>query len=188
MVMLVLLLTACVASVGGALAVVGTTEGRIASAHLRGIQTAYVAEAAARIALDGISRAPSSSYWPSDGFLPIFSGGARRMSIAPAETVDLDARTAELNAEAARQWPLGADTPRWRLAGWGALPGVPPFRRAAVWVADDVMDGDGNPGEDRNGMLMIHIEAFGPVGASRRVTAHVQREAGSVRTVSWREE
>lgn len=110
------------------------------------------------------------------------------MAIAPGETIDLDARTAELNADAARQWPLGADTPRWRLTAWGVLPGMPAFRRAAVWIADDVMDGDGIPGEDMNGMLMIHVEAFGPGGASRLVTAHVKREIGTVRTVSWREE
>ena len=110
------------------------------------------------------------------------------MAIAPGETIDLDARTAELNADAARDWSLGADTPRWRLTAWGVLPGMPAFRRAAVWIADDVMDGDGIPGEDMNGMLMIHVEAFGPAGASRLVTAHVKREIGAERTVSWREE
>ena len=110
------------------------------------------------------------------------------MAIAAGETVDLDARTAELNAEATRQWPLGPDTPRWRLVGWGRLPALGPSRRVAVWIADDVMDADGMPGEDRNGMLMIHVEAFGARGAAHVVAAHVQREAGTVRTVSWREE
>jgi hypothetical protein len=188
MLILVLLLTSCVASIGGGLAVLGTTEGRIAGSHLRAVQTAYLGEAAARVAIDAIAQTASSSYWPSAGVIPIFSGGARLMAIAPGETIDLDARTAELNADAARQWSVGADTPRWRLAAWGVLPAMPAFRRAAVWIADDVMDGDGIPGEDSNGMLMIHVEAFGPGGASCLVTAHVQREIGAVRTVSWREE
>ena len=110
------------------------------------------------------------------------------MAIAAGETVDLDARTAELNADATRQWPLGPDTPRWRLVGWGRLPAMGSSRRVAVWIADDVMDADGMPGEDRNGMLMIHVEAFGARGAAHVVAAHVQREASTARTVSWREE
>jgi len=188
MVMLVLLLTACVASLGGGLAVVGHTERRIAGAHLRGVQTTYAADAAARLAIDAISRDSASTSWPSSGTIPVLPGGARVMAIAAGETVDLDARTAELNADAARQWPVGPDTPRWRLVAWGRLPAMGSPRRVAIWMADDVMDADGMPGEDRNGMLMIHVEAFGPRGAAHVVAAHVQRGAGTVRTVSWREE
>jgi NAD(P)-dependent dehydrogenase (short-subunit alcohol dehydrogenase family) len=187
MVMLVLLLTACVASLSGGLAVVGHTERRIADAQLRGVQTAYAADAASRLAIDAISRSVASTLWPSDGTIAGLAGGASVMAIAPGETVDLDARTAELNADAAREWPLGPDTPRWRLVGWGRLPSMTSPRRVAVWIAEDVMDADGLPGEDRNGMLMIHVEAFGPRGASRVVAVHVKRDAGAVQTVSWRE-
>ena len=188
MVMLVLLLTSAVASLASGLAVVGHTEQRIATANLRGVQTAYAADAAARLAIDAISQDPGSLLWPSNGTIPALPGGAKIMAIAAGETVDLDARTAELNADAGQQWPLGPDTPLWRLMGWGQLPGLGSSRRVAVWIADDVMDADGIPSEDRNGMLMIHVEAFGPRGAARVVAAHVQREAEAVRTVSWREE
>ena len=189
MVMLVLLLTACVASLGGGLAVVANTERRIAGAQLRSVQTAYAADAAARLAIDAIARNPESTLWPSEGAIPELPGGAKVMAIAAGETVDLDARTAELDGDTASQWPVGPDTPRWRLAGWGPLPDLPAgSRRVAVWIADDVMDADGLPAEDRNGMLMIHVEAFGPRGAAHAVAAHVRREAGTVRTVSWREE
>ena len=188
MVMLVLLLTACVAPLGGGLAVVGHTENRISAAHLRSVQTAYAADAASRLALNAIAQNRSSVYWPSDGTVAALPGGARVMAIAAGEAVDLDARTAELNAEAARKWPVGPDTPRWRLAGWGRLPGTFAARRAAVWIADDVMDADGRPGEDQNGMLMIHVEAFGARGASRVVAMHVKREVEGVRMISWREE
>ena len=186
--MLVLLLTAAVASLAGGLAVVGHTEQRIAAAHLRGAQTAYAADAAVRLAMDAISRDSGSLLWPSQGTIPALPGGARIMAIAAGETVDLDARTADLNADAVRQWPVGLDTPRWRLVAWGGLPEMGTSRRVAIWIADDVIDADGIPGEDRNGMLMIHVEAFGPRGAAHAVAAHVRREAGAVRTVSWREE
>lgn len=187
--MLVLLLTVCVASLSGGLALLGNTERRIASAQLRDVQTAYAADAAARLAIDAISRAPDSSSWPSSGTVAALGAGSRMMAIAPGEAVDLDARTDELNRDAARRWPMGADTPQWRLAGWGSLPDLPASaRRVAVWVADDVMDLDGFPGEDRNGMLMIRVEAFGAGGAAHAVAAHVMRSAGAVQTVSWREE
>jgi hypothetical protein len=188
MVMLVLLLTMCVASLSAGLAVVGHTERRIAVAHLRAVQTTYAADAATRLAIDAISGDPASAFWPSSGTIPALIGGATVMAIAAGETVDLDARTAELNADATSQWPVGADTPHWRLMGWGQLPAMGSSRKVAVWIADDVMDADGMPGEDRNGMLMIHVEAFGSRGAAHVVAAHVQREAGTVRTVSWREE
>jgi len=189
MVMWVLLLTACVASVGGGLAVLGITERRIADTHLRGVQTRYAAEAAVRLAITAIGTDPGTTSWPQSGGMPPLANGARVMALGAGETVDLDVRTTQLNREAARQWPLGADTPQWRLAGWGVLPGVPESsRRVAIWVADDVMDADGMSGEDRNGMLMIHVEAFGPRGAASAVVVHVVREAVGARAVTWREE
>lgn len=187
--MLVLLLTVCVASLAGGLAAVGNTERRIAGAQLRNVQTRYAADAAARLTIDAISRNPDWTFWPSDGTIPELTGGPKVMAIAAGETVDLDARTIELDGDTASQWPVGPDTPRWRLAGWGPLPDLPAgARRVAVWIADDVMDADGLPAEDRNGVLMIHVEAYGPRGAAHVVAAHVRREAGTARTISWREE
>jgi hypothetical protein len=189
MVMIVLVLTLCVASLSGGLALLGHTELRIASAHMRAVQTAYAADAAAHLAIDAVSRLPDWALWPSAGTVPSLGSGARIMAIAAGEVVDLDARTVELNRDAARRWPLGMDTPRWRLVGWGRLPELPVSSlRVAVWVADDVMDADGIPSADLNGMLMIRGEAFGQGGAARAVVAHVKREAGRVTTVSWRED
>ena len=189
MLILVLMLTACVASISGGLALLADTERRIASTQLRSVQAHYAAEAAVHLAADAISGDARSSLWPSAGQVSTLGGGARVMAIAGGETVDLDARTADLNREMSRRWPLGPDTPRWRLAGWGALPGLPQSsRRVAVWIADDVMDADGTPAEDRNGLLVIRGEAFGPGGAAHVAVAHVIREDGRVRTVSWRVE
>lgn len=189
MVMLVLILTLSVASLSGGLALLGHTERSIARAHARTLQAGYAADAAGRLAIDAVSRTSQSAFWPSAGTVPSLDSGARVMAIAAGDAVDLDARTAELNREAARRWPLGANTPRWRLAGWGRLPGMPPSsQRVAVWVADDVMDADGIPSQDLNGVLMIRAEAFGPRGATRAIVAHVRRRSGSVQMLSWRQE
>lgn len=187
MLILVLILTACVASLAGGLALLADTERRIASTQLRSVQVHYAAEAAVQLAIASISDSPLSTLWPSAGTVSPLGGGSRIMAIAGGETVDLDTRTADLDRDAARRWPLGPDTPQWRLAGWGSLPGVPQSqRRVAVWIADDVMDADGKPGEDSNGVLMVRGEAFGPGGAAHSVVAHVMRKDGRVLTVSWR--
>ena len=189
MVLIVLVLTVCVASLCGGLALLGHTERRIAHAHLRAVQTAYAASAAANLAIDAVARQPLSTLWPSAGTVSALGPSAPVMAIWPGETIDLVARTVELDAEASRRWPLGPDTPRWRLVAWGRLPELPASSlRIAIWIADDVMDGDGIPGTDLNGMLMIRGEAFSQGGAARVVVAHVRREAGLVWTVSWREE
>ena len=189
MVMMVLLLTVCVASLSGGLALLGHTERRIATSHLKTVQTAYAANAAVRLAIHAVSQSPLSNLWPTTGTVAALASAAPVMAIAPGETVDLAARTVELDSDASRRWPLGPDTPRWRLVAWGRLPELPASSmRIAIWIADDVMDGDGIPGTDLNGMLMIRGEAFGQGGAARAVVAHVRREGGLVSTVSWREE
>ncbi len=189
MVMLVLILTLCVASLSGGLALLGYTERSIASTHLRAVQAGYAADAAIRLAIGAVSQAPESAGWPSGGMVPRLESADQVMVIAAGDPVDLNARTVELNRDAARRWPLEADTPQWRLAGWGRLPGMASSPiRVAVWVADDVMDGDGRPAEDLNGVLMIRAEAFGSRGAARAVLAHIQREVGGIRILSWREE
>ena len=128
---------------------------------------------------------------PASGDVGGLTAGSRAMAVGPGEIVDLDALTLELNQAAARDWSLGADTPRWRLMGWGRLPiapadAAPAAPRVAMWVADDVMDRDGAAGEDANGVIMIRAEAFAAGGAARAVTAHLKREAGRVRVLSWR--
>ena len=191
MMLLVTTLALGVASLCGGLAVLAHTERVIAHTHLRAAQAGYAAEAAARLAVAAVSLAPESSQWPASGDVGGLTAGSRSMAVGPGEIVDLDARTLELNQAAARDWPLGADTPRWRLMGWGRLPiapadAAPAAPRVAMWVADDVMDRDGAAGEDANGVIMIRAEAFAAGGAARAVTAHLKREAGRVRVLSWR--
>lgn len=189
--MVVLTLTLGVASLCGGLALLAHTERVIASAHLRATQTAYAADHGLRLAVAAVSLAPEWSRWPASGRVTGLTDGALVMAIAPSEVVDLAARTTALNHIAARDWPLGADTPRWRLMGWGRLPTLPAdaavsMPRVAVWVADDVMDRDGVVDNDANGVLMIRAEAFGVGGAARAVLAHIRREAGVARVLSWR--
>jgi hypothetical protein len=191
MMLLVVMLTLCVASLSGGLAMLAHTEQRIANAHLRAAQVAYASEAAVRLAVDTVAQAPAFPRWPASGMVGSLAGGARAMAVAPGELVDLDARTMDLNQAALRDWPRGADTPQWRLMGWGRLPGLSTGAaelapRVAVWVADDIRDADGAAGEDANGALMLRAEAYGAGGAMRALLVHITRDTAGVRVLSWR--
>lgn len=190
MVILVVLVTLCVASLGGGLALLSQTEAAIAGAQARTVQTGYAADAAARLAMAAIGTAPVSPAWPRVGALPGLTSAAPMMAIGPGAVMDVEARTDELNREAARRWPAGPDTPVWRLMGWGRLPiaGEQPVPHVAVWVADDVWDADADPGTDHNGVLMVRAEAVGVAGASRAVLLRIVRSASGVNLVSWRED
>ena len=80
--------------------------------------------------------------------------------------------------------PWGADNPRWRLFAWGpfsALAGPGALGYLVVMVADDPLDGDGDPGHDSPGMtpgrgvLLLRAQAYGTGGASRVIEAAVAR-------------
>jgi hypothetical protein len=95
--------------------------------------------------------------------------------------------------------PWGADNPRWRLFARGPLSvvssgsGTDAPYHVAVWVADDPAENDGDPSRDGtdqtnpgSGMIQLHAEAFGPMGARRAVEATIARSGGGARLVSWR--
>lgn len=96
-----------------------------------------------------------------------------------------------------RVW--GANNPRWQLFAHGPLSaastgsGIGAPYHVAVWVADDPAETDGDPSRDGtdqtnpgSGMIQLHAEAFGPVGAHRSVEATIARSGGGARLVSWR--
>jgi len=84
----------------------------------------------------------------------------------------------QLRGHGGRTW--GSRTPQWRLYAWGSAsnwvprPGVSAAFYVVVWVADDVEDGDGDPGIDRNGVILVRALALGPGRARRAVQATIQ--------------
>lgn len=87
-------------------------------------------------------------------------------------------------AEVTEERPWGADNPRWRPFAWGPLSGLagagtPGY--LVVLVADDPMDGDGNPQRDApgasagSGVVLLRAQAYGRAGASRVIEAAVAR-------------
>ena len=182
-------------ALGSAIVLVSVTETAVSGSHVRGMQMAYLADAAvvrATMELDGAGN------W-SDVLTGIASssfrdGGPEGIRLAGGVSVDLSALTLTLNRSAAAG-PFGLNNPRWRLFAWGparelvgdAVPGY-----LAVWVADDPDERDGDPlidgGAERGrGVLLMTAQAFGPGGVRRTVEVVVGRQLPlPARILNWR--
>ncbi len=89
-----------------------------------------------------------------------------------------------LLAAVSEERPWGVDNPTWRPFAWGpfsALAGARTPGYLVVMVADDPLDGDGDPARDARGasagrgVLLLRAQAFGRGGASRLIEAAVGR-------------
>jgi len=199
----VLLAMGLLTALGSALVAVTTTETRIATNFRDGQEALYAAEAGLERALQALRTAPN---WTDvlAGAVPSGFADATPSPVVPGggPAIDLSAATAELQASAmAGGW--GDNAPVWRLWLWGPVSNLLPAGAIdsrlylAVWVADDVAETDGDPLTDRNGLVMLHGEAFGAGGARRVVEAAVAHGNGDgaegatpadpdrVRVVSW---
>jgi len=102
--------------------------------------------------------------------------------------LDLVDETARLQREQDSRNRWGADGARWRLI-WSRPENVTGRRgvHGVAWLADDVWDGDGDPLVDRNGVVTVRAEVFGPLKSRVAVLATVVRRGGNaVEIVSWR--
>ena len=96
--------------------------------------------------------------------------------------LDLRAVTSRVQAGADSDAVPG-DRSIWRLYGATSLASLVPEAVGgspcflAVWVADNPVDGDGDPSADTNGMLLLRAAAFGPGEGEAITTVTVSREA-----------
>lgn len=172
MMFVVLTLTMVVASMAGGLALGSQSERQIAAAHRRAVQLGYTSESAAAVV---VSLIEAQSLWTD---MPgTFVTGP--LTVTP----DLVARTSALNQSLAGRFPLGADTPVWRVVAASSHQGIV----SAVWIADDPGDGDNDATRDSNGRLMVHAEARASSGALRSVDVHLERRDAVTRRLSWQE-
>lgn len=189
-----LLIAIVLATILGVLASVVALTARmeilIAGRFEQGQQLGYAADGALALALADLR----SADWTAalGGAQSSFAEGA------PDRVVTLTSAIQQA-ANGGRQW--GLNTPQWRLYAWGPVTswlgeGIirAPFY-AAVWIADDPSDNDGDPVTDANQVIAVYAVALGPGGGQRGVRAVVARPldpAGEplpqgVRILSWHE-
>lgn len=172
MMFVVLTLAMVAGSMAGGLAVASQAERQIAAAHRRTVQMGYAAESTMEQAARALELHADWSDAPGT-----FVIGA--ITVSPS----IAARTAELNRSLAGRFPLGADTPVWRLIATASNGEYV----SAVWVADDPSERDGQAGRDSNGRLMIRSETQAAAGAVRGVEVHLARHGAVTRRLSWQE-
>jgi hypothetical protein len=207
-----LLAMVLLSTLGLSLALVSSTEERVASAFRDGAETFYAADALLERVVDDLRQIPdwtvvldgtvTSSFvdrtvqgWP-DGLARSSAEATSflRCGKPACSPADLDQRTAT------RPW--GANNPRWQLFAHGPLadlvepPAVVPGPYVAAWVGDDPLDNDGRPDVDGDttggpnpgsGAVSVVVHAYGVSRTRRVIEAAVRRTRGQVRVVSWRE-
>ncbi len=188
---LALLVVVCLSGLGFGLAAAGSAERQIAGNARLAAVASVAADAAIEGVLSEIGAAPDWSVLLS-GATSAFHDVTHRPLLASRAEIDLDQVTTDLQADAVATYPLGANTPSWRLFAWGpltrlaGLPAEDSGAYVAVWLADDPADSDGASGSDANGTVMVHSEAFGYGGTRRGADAIVARAPVGVRVLSWR--
>ena len=172
----------------GALMPLTSSETAIAANHRLAVQSVYAAEAVLERAIRELEAAPSwddvlagrrrATVWDNQTTRPLADGAV----------LDLHAATDALTSAGAGGSGAGRGL-RWRLYAHGPLSAVLPrdpsggLLHAAVWVADDAADADGDPLRDANGVLVLHAAAIGPALAQRAVQATLARPAAGQRPV-----
>ena len=200
--LLVIMLVLIMAAIGAAVAVASRTETLIAANFRQEREMLYAAEGAVALAVHDVASRADWNVVLSGGAVSSFTDGAaigpRRLPGGDVVTLCCSAPslTSEVQGRAlgGRSW--GSDTPLWQIFAWGRAADWLPAGRidtaiyVVVWIADDQNDGDGNPGVDANGVVLLHGQALGPRGGRQVIDAVVGRQLPApapVRIISWRE-
>lgn len=196
-VMLALVTTVLLGTLGGGLVTLSNTEAAIAANFRAGAEALYAAEAGAEHVVHELQQSAAWSDWLSGAAGSTLTDGTMTPTLPSSRVVSLIGMTSDLQAEsdALAQW--GPNNPRWRLAAHAPVSrfvagGSGASTYVAVWVADDPSEIDGDVWRDANGVVMLRARALGRGVASRSVELIVARSATSgagvtgVRILSWR--
>lgn len=180
--------TALLMGLGLSLVLMGSAETTLARRDRDARSLSRAARAVATLAVADLRALPSWAGVLQPGSQPELS--AVPGNLAPAMLTPtlswgglLDLRAVTARAQAATDASaIPGDPSRWRLYGAASLVSLVPDAAGgmpcflAVWVADDAVDGDGDPLTDTNGVLLVRGAAFGPGEGEAVVVLTVSRE------------
>jgi Tfp pilus assembly protein PilX len=176
-----LVATVLLTSLGLGLVVLSNTETAIAGNFRVGHEALYAADAAVERAVQDL---PLVADWTD-----VLTGAATSSFIDTTLTpiapyggaLDLTALTAELQTWTDTTAPWGANNPHWTLFLYGPLSSLVPagglqsLSYIVVWMSDDPSETDGNPAKDANGVLSLIAKGLGPNGAGRAIEVTLER-------------
>lgn len=191
MVLIALVTTVLLNAIGLGLLSLSNTETSIASNYRQASQLLYAAEAAADCAIADVARASSWNDVLAGTARSTFRDTTLTPILASGERLDLAALTTSLQATSDADARRGADNPAWRLFLYQPLSQIARSGSAseyvAAWVADDAAESDGDPLSDRNDIVSIRAQAFGPHGLQRTIEVALTKDPVGVKALSWRE-
>ncbi len=199
-VLVAILIATLLAVMGAGLVALTTSETALAASYRHVHEVTYGAEAGIELALHDLATVPDWSAvigTPPANRTSMFVDATSTPTLPDGRTIDLASLTRLRQRESdARDGAalFGGDSPQWRLYVHLSLGSVLPSPRPfipvylVVWVADDGLDGDGNPAVDANRIVLVRSEAFGSGGARRAVEVSVRRSAeGTLQVLTWRD-
>jgi hypothetical protein len=201
----VMLLMFLFSAIAIAMVVVVRVETTVAARFAEAVPALYAADAALAVAVSELRElvdwspvlAGAAQSAAADGLFTgpkaVPGGGSVDVCCGRASAAERLTRETALSAAIARRalpWRPFLWTPLARL-----LPRSPLTRLyVIVFVQDDEEDGDGDPGADANGRVVVRAEAIQPGGLRRSVEALIAREgeplrglAPAIRLLRWRE-
>jgi hypothetical protein len=206
---LVLLVMMTLSALSMSLAVMVSTESRVAANYRDGIEVSYgVAAALERVLPDLAAAADLNGVLAGVTVSSFIDGPAGLRRLPDGTFTDLRALTSMVNCgrtvcrdvdldEVRDDRPWGRNNPRWQLYAYGpstvfGTEGAGMYM--VVWVADDQSETDmdpftdgGGPENPGRGRLSITAHAYGPAGTRRIIEATVARDERGMRVLSWRE-
>jgi len=205
---LVLLVMMTMSALAMSLALLVSTESRVASTYRDGMEVLYGADAALQRVLPDLAAEANPDLALTGTAVSSFIDGPPGLRRLPDGTfMDLHALTSMVNCgravcsdidlnEVREDRPWGRNNPRWQLYGYGSLSGRSGDSRvyAVVWIADDPAETDDDPFTDGatiespgRGRLSLTAHGYGMAGTRRVIEATVSKSDGEVHVLSWRE-
>ena len=180
--------TALLMGLGLSLVLVGSAETTLSRRDRDARSLTRAARAAATLAVADLRALPSWAGVLQPGSQPELSAVPGNLALATLTPTlpwggMLDLRAVTARAQAATDaGAIPGDPSRWRLYGAASLVSLVPDAAGgmpcflAAWVADDAVDGDGDPSTDTNGVLLVRAAAFGPGEGEAVLLLTVSRE------------
>lgn len=170
-----LLLSLVLATALGGMAIVSAVERRAAAAYRLTLELRSAAAGMAAVALGELALAD---------WTPPLAGSGSAHWMRPQPGLDIAGLSAAIRADTMMMSSHGADTPVWQVfaqAAWPMVSGHPGTALVAVWVADDWAEGDGDPGRDSNGLLLVRAVAVSGVSTAWLEALCVREGEGGLR-------
>jgi Tfp pilus assembly protein PilX len=176
-----LIATVLLSSVGVGLVMLSNTEGAIANNFRAGNETLYAADAAVERVVQDLLIVPRWNDVLTGTVRSSFVDNTLTPTTPLGLALDLTAMTTEIQTQSDATSPWALNNPQWRLFAYGPLSDmlgtgtIVSTSYIAVWVSDDPSETDNDPSADTNGVITVLAQAMGAHGAYRMVEVTVAK-------------